>query len=59
MITADEDTLINTLVESEEVQQAMLDFLRNQDALNPLLASFYARIYSVLVAKQPQKVLEL
>uniref|UniRef100_A0A915KEP4 Uncharacterized protein n=1 Tax=Romanomermis culicivorax TaxID=13658 RepID=A0A915KEP4_ROMCU len=58
ILSADAVQLILAVLKSDSCVDLLIGFLKNNDRLNPLLASFYAKIMSLLVDNYPNEMLD-
>ena len=55
MVNADSDEVGKSLVESEDLLDSLMSILKNEEALNPLLASFFSKIFGGLLKHHPEQ----
>lgn len=56
LLTSDVSQINDRLVEDEKLLVKLYGFLQNQPPLNPLLASFFSKVLSILIGRKPEQV---
>jgi len=55
LLNADNEEVGKTLVESTELLDILMSILKNEETLNPLLASFFSKIFGGLLKHHPEQ----
>ncbi|XP_061679685.1 serine/threonine-protein phosphatase 6 regulatory subunit 3 isoform X4 [Syngnathoides biaculeatus] len=58
LLTSDVSQINDRLVEDEKLLIRLYSFLENETPLNPLLASFFSKVLSILVGRKPEQIVE-
>ncbi|XP_061629434.1 serine/threonine-protein phosphatase 6 regulatory subunit 3 isoform X10 [Phyllopteryx taeniolatus] len=58
LLTSDVSQINDRLVEDENLLMKLYSFLENEPPLNPLLASFFSKVLSILVGRKPEQIVE-
>ncbi|XP_051916809.1 serine/threonine-protein phosphatase 6 regulatory subunit 3 isoform X4 [Hippocampus zosterae] len=58
LLTSDVGQINDRLVEDEKLLVKLYGFLQNQPPLNPLLASFFSKVLSILIGRKPEQIVE-
>uniref|UniRef100_A0A3Q2Y778 Protein phosphatase 6, regulatory subunit 3 n=1 Tax=Hippocampus comes TaxID=109280 RepID=A0A3Q2Y778_HIPCM len=58
LLTSDVSQINDRLVEDEKLLVKLYGFLQNQPPLNPLLASFFSKVLSILIGRKPEQIVE-
>lgn len=56
LLTSDVGQINDRLGEDESLLMKLYGFLQNQPPLNPLLASFFSKVLSILIGRKPEQV---
>lgn len=57
LLTSDVSQINDRLGEDEKLLKKLYGFLHNEPPLNPLLASFFSKVLSILIGRKPEQVL--
>ncbi|XP_077423225.1 serine/threonine-protein phosphatase 6 regulatory subunit 3 isoform X4 [Vanacampus margaritifer] len=58
LLTSDVSQINDRLVEDEKLLMKLYSFLQNESPLNPLLASFFSKVLSILIGRKPEQIVE-
>ncbi|KAJ8417678.1 hypothetical protein AAFF_G00225210 [Aldrovandia affinis] len=58
LLTSDLGQVNNRLGEDENLLMKLYGFLQNEAPLNPLLASFFSKVLSILISRKPEQIVE-
>uniref|UniRef100_A0A4W3JCV0 Protein phosphatase 6, regulatory subunit 3 n=1 Tax=Callorhinchus milii TaxID=7868 RepID=A0A4W3JCV0_CALMI len=58
LLTSDVDQINDRLGEDEPLLSRLYTFLHNEPPLNPLLASFFSKVLSILISRKPGQIIE-
>ncbi|XP_077372355.1 serine/threonine-protein phosphatase 6 regulatory subunit 3 isoform X5 [Festucalex cinctus] len=58
LLTSDVSQINDRLVEDEKLLMKLYSFLQNEPPLNPLLASFFSKVLSILIGRKPEQIVE-
>lgn len=56
LLTSDVSQMNDRLGEDESLLLKLYSFLLNESPLNPLLASFFSKVLSILISRKPEQV---
>lgn len=56
LLTSDVSQINDRLGEDEKLLMKLYGFLQNEPPLNPLLASFFSKVLSILIGRKPEQV---
>lgn len=56
LLTSDVSQMNDRLGEDESLLMKLYSFLLNESPLNPLLASFFSKVLSILISRKPEQV---
>lgn len=56
LLTSDVSQMNDRLGEDESLLMRLYSFLLNDSPLNPLLASFFSKVLSILISRKPEQV---
>lgn len=56
LLTSDVSQMNDRLGEDESLLMKLYSFLLNDSPLNPLLASFFSKVLSILISRKPEQV---
>lgn len=56
LLTSDVSQINDRLGEDEKLLMKLYSFLQNEPPLNPLLASFFSKVLSILIGRKPEQV---
>lgn len=56
LLTSDIGQVNDRLGEDEKLLMKLYGFLQNEPPLNPLLASFFSKVLSILIGRKPERV---
>lgn len=56
LLTSDISQINDRLGEDEKLLMKLYGFLQNEPPLNPLLASFFSKVLSILIGRKPERV---
>lgn len=56
LLTSDINQINERLGEDEKLLMKLYGFLQNEPPLNPLLASFFSKVLSILIGRKPERV---
>jgi len=56
LLTSDVSQINDRLGEEESLLMKLYSFLLNESPLNPLLASFFSKVLSILISRKPEQV---
>lgn len=56
LLTSDVSQINDRLGEDENLLMKLYGFLKNNPPLNPLLASFFSKVLSILIGRKPDQV---
>lgn len=56
LLTSDINQINERLGEDEKLLTKLYGFLQNEPPLNPLLASFFSKVLSILIGRKPERV---
>lgn len=56
LLTSDISQINDRLGEDEKLLMKLYGFLQNKPPLNPLLASFFSKVLSILIGRKPERV---
>jgi len=56
LLTSDVGQINDRLGEDESLLMKLYGFLQNEPPLNPLLASFFSKVLSILIGRKPEQV---
>lgn len=56
LLTSDVSQMNDRLGEDESLLMKLYSFLLNDPPLNPLLASFFSKVLSILISRKPEQV---
>lgn len=56
LLTSDVGQINDRLGEDENLLMKLYSFLQNEPPLNPLLASFFSKVLSILIGRKPEQV---
>lgn len=56
LLTSDLGQINDRLGEDEKLLMKLYGFLQNEPPLNPLLASFFSKVLSILIGRKPEQV---
>lgn len=56
LLTSDVGQINDRLGEDERLLMKLYGFLQNESPLNPLLASFFSKVLSILIGRKPEQV---
>lgn len=56
LLTSDVGQINDRLGEDESLLMKLYSFLQNEPPLNPLLASFFSKVLSILIGRKPEQV---
>lgn len=56
LLTSDVSQINDRLGEDEKLLMKLYGFLKNEPPLNPLLASFFSKVLSILIGRKPEQV---
>ncbi|XP_057691720.1 serine/threonine-protein phosphatase 6 regulatory subunit 3 isoform X5 [Corythoichthys intestinalis] len=56
LLTSDVSQINDRLVEDEKLLIKLYSFLQNEPPLNPLLASFFSKVLSILIGRKPEQI---
>ncbi|XP_078405275.1 serine/threonine-protein phosphatase 6 regulatory subunit 3-A-like isoform X3 [Cetorhinus maximus] len=57
LLTSDVAQLNDRLAEDEPLLTRLYSFLQNEPPLNPLLASFFSKVLSILISRKPEQII--
>lgn len=55
LVNADSEEVGKSLVQSDDLLDLLMSILQNDEALNPLLASFFSKIFGGLLKHHPEQ----
>ncbi|MEQ2216115.1 Serine/threonine-protein phosphatase 6 regulatory subunit 3-A [Xenoophorus captivus] len=55
LLTSDVSQINDRLGEDEKLLMKLYGFLKNEPSLNPLLASFFSKVLSILIGRKPEQ----
>uniref|UniRef100_A0A8B9JEX4 Protein phosphatase 6, regulatory subunit 3 n=1 Tax=Astyanax mexicanus TaxID=7994 RepID=A0A8B9JEX4_ASTMX len=58
LLTSDVGQINDRLGEDESLLMKLYSFLQNEPPLNPLLASFFSKVLSILIGRKPEQIVE-
>ncbi|KAJ8252514.1 hypothetical protein COCON_G00218260 [Conger conger] len=58
LLTSDVGQVNDRLGEDENLLMKLYSFLQNEPPLNPLLASFFSKVLSILISRKPDQIVE-
>ncbi|XP_034033007.1 serine/threonine-protein phosphatase 6 regulatory subunit 3 isoform X2 [Thalassophryne amazonica] len=58
LLTSDVSQINDRLGEDEKLLMKLYGFLQNEPPLNPLLASFFSKVLSILIGRKPEQIVE-
>ncbi|MGH0122607.1 UNVERIFIED_CONTAM: hypothetical protein FKN15_029036 [Acipenser sinensis] len=58
LLTSDVALVNDRLGEDESLLMKLYGFLQNESPLNPLLASFFSKVLSILISRKPEQIVE-
>ncbi|TWW76218.1 Serine/threonine-protein phosphatase 6 regulatory subunit 3 SAPS domain family member 3 [Takifugu flavidus] len=58
LLTSDINQINERLGEDEKLLMKLYGFLQNEPPLNPLLASFFSKVLSILIGRKPERIVE-
>uniref|UniRef100_A0A673JKE1 Serine/threonine-protein phosphatase 6 regulatory subunit 3-like n=1 Tax=Sinocyclocheilus rhinocerous TaxID=307959 RepID=A0A673JKE1_9TELE len=58
LLTSDVSQINDMLGEDENLLMKLYSFLQNEPPLNPLLASFFSKVLSILIGRKPEQIVE-
>lgn len=58
LLTSDVSSINESLVSNPEILDKLINFLNNDSVLNPLLASFFSKIFCLLIIKKTEAMIE-
>uniref|UniRef100_A0A4W5MIJ2 Protein phosphatase 6, regulatory subunit 3 n=1 Tax=Hucho hucho TaxID=62062 RepID=A0A4W5MIJ2_9TELE len=58
LLTSDVGQINDRLGEDESLLMKLYGFLQNESPLNPLLASFFSKVLSILIGRKPEQIVE-
>ncbi|KAG5839137.1 hypothetical protein ANANG_G00201730 [Anguilla anguilla] len=58
LLTSDVGQVNDRLGEDESLLMKLYSFLQNEPPLNPLLASFFSKVLSILISRKPDQIVE-
>ncbi|KAM6973496.1 serine/threonine-protein phosphatase 6 regulatory subunit 3 [Aplochiton taeniatus] len=58
LLTSDVGQINDRLGEDENLLMKLYGFLQNEAPLNPLLASFFSKVLSILIGRKPEQIVE-
>ncbi|KAG9352443.1 hypothetical protein JZ751_020857 [Albula glossodonta] len=58
LLTSDVGQINDKLGEDESLLMKLYGFLQNDPPLNPLLASFFSKVLSILISRKPEQIVE-
>ncbi|XP_075998344.1 serine/threonine-protein phosphatase 6 regulatory subunit 3 isoform X2 [Genypterus blacodes] len=58
LLTSDVSQINDRLGEDEKLLMRLYGFLQNEPPLNPLLASFFSKVLSILIGRKPEQIVE-
>ena len=56
LLTCDVNQLIEGIMNNDEIINKLYSFIESEDSLNPLLASYFARVMGCLIKKKSESV---
>lgn len=56
LLTSDISQINERLGDDEKLLMKLYGFLQNEPPLNPLLASFFSKVLSILIGRKPERV---
>ncbi|XP_047246732.1 serine/threonine-protein phosphatase 6 regulatory subunit 3 isoform X3 [Girardinichthys multiradiatus] len=56
LLTSDVSQINDRLGEDEKLLMKLYGFLKNEPSLNPLLASFFSKVLSILIGRKPEQI---
>uniref|UniRef100_A0AAQ5XIZ6 Protein phosphatase 6, regulatory subunit 3 n=1 Tax=Amphiprion ocellaris TaxID=80972 RepID=A0AAQ5XIZ6_AMPOC len=58
LLTSDVSQINDRLGEDEKLLMKLYGFLQNEPPLNPLLASFFSKVLSILIGRKPEQIVD-
>uniref|UniRef100_A0A672FGX5 Protein phosphatase 6, regulatory subunit 3 n=1 Tax=Salarias fasciatus TaxID=181472 RepID=A0A672FGX5_SALFA len=58
LLTSDVSQINDRLGEDEKLLMKLYGFLQNEHPLNPLLASFFSKVLSILIGRKPEQIVD-
>lgn len=58
LLTSDVSQINDRLGEDEKLLMKLYSFLQNEPPLNPLLASFFSKVLSILIGRKPEQIVD-